>query len=172
MRARCTQTPRDKSPRDGRYSVTKRPLFPSQCQSSYRAKASGSSPDPNPKGGGSTKIRRSWRIGSKTTRLSATKAPTFVQYICNRIRGTNLMRCRKLSGRRASYVCLGPPRVHSSTPGHVPSRAPSRHRLIALVGAAPSPPAHTPPWRRPPWLLLGSLRWAWGGCSSPLAVAR
>ena len=51
--------------------------------------------------------------------------------------------CRKLAGRGAYYVCLGSPRASPYTPGHVPSRAHSRHRLIALVGAAPSLPAHT-----------------------------
>ena len=60
---------------------------------------------------------------------------------------------------------------HLYTPGHVLDRTNSRHRLIELVGAAPSPPAHTPPGRRPPWFLLGSLRWSRGGCYSSLAVS-
>ena len=79
--------------------------------------------------------------------------------------------CRKPSGRSASYVGLGPPRVTRTPPGHVPDRAHSRLRLIALVGAAPSPPAHSPPGRRPPWLLLGPLRWSMGGCYTSPTVS-
>ena len=60
---------------------------------------------------------------------------------------------------------------HPYPPGHVPYRAHSRHRLIALVGADPSPPAHSPPGRRPPGLLLGPLRWSRGGCYSSPAVS-
>ena len=44
-------------------------------------------------------------------------------------------------------------------------------QAFALVGAAPSPPAHTPPGRRPPGLLLGSLRWSWGGCYTSPTVS-
>ena len=79
--------------------------------------------------------------------------------------------CRKPSGRSASYVGLGPPRVTRTPLDTYPHRAHSRLRLIALVGAAPRPPAYTPPGRRPPGFLLGSLRWSWGGWYSSPAVS-
>ena len=44
-------------------------------------------------------------------------------------------------------------------------------QAFALVGAAPSPPAHSPPGRRPPWLLLGPLGWSRGGCYSSPTVS-
>ena len=50
---------------------------------------------------------------------------------------------RKLAWRSASCVCLGSPCASTYAPGHVPSLAHARHRLIALVGAAPSHPAHS-----------------------------
>ena len=81
-------------------------------------------------------------------------------------------RWRKLAWRSASCVCLGSPCASPYATGHVPSLSHARHRLIALVGAATSPPAHTTPGRRPPWLLLGSLRWSWSGCFSLLWRSR
>ena len=58
--------------------------------------------------------------------------------------------------------------VHPGTrtrPNSLPTQA------FALVGVAPSPPAHTPPGRRPPWFLLWSLRWSRCGCYFPPAVS-
>ena len=56
-------------------------------------------------------------------------------------------------GRPASPV---PPGTRTR-PSSLPTQA------FALVGAAPSPPAHSPPGRRPPGLLLGPLGWSRGG---------
>ena len=64
-------------------------------------------------------------------------------------------------GRRASPV----PIWTRTRPSSLPTQA------FALVGAAPSPPAHSPPGRRPPWLLLGPLGWSRGGCYSSPTVS-
>ena len=61
--------------------VTNQTLYPRQYQCSCRANPSGSLPDTKPCGAGSNTIRRSSRIGSKTTRLSDIEAHPRVHYI-------------------------------------------------------------------------------------------